>query len=350
MKTIYTDEHRHQDGKLELIDGKFLPAFEMPRRAQIVIDRVKAVKLGPILSPEEFGLEPVKRIHDKNFVEFLRTAWDEWIQSHGAYDALPLAWHTRGFRKNPPVPEVIDGKLGYYAIDAGTPIIAGTWRAMHGGRQGGARPAPRLVARPASARCSRSAGRPAITPAAISTAAIASSTTRRSRPSAFRDAGAKRVAILDVDYHHGNGTQEIFYDRADVLTISLHADPRQEYPFFLGHADETRQRQGRGLPPEPAAALGHRVGPEYEDAMEAAMKQLKKYGPDVLVVSLGLDTFKDDPISKFKLEHDDYLRIGEMIAAADMPTLFVMEGGYAVDALGVNTVNVLTGFEQALRG
>ena len=81
MKTIYTNEHRHQDGKLELIDGKFMPAFEMPRRAQIVIDRVKAEKLGPIQPPEEFGLEPVKRIHDKGFVEFLRTAWDEWVQT-----------------------------------------------------------------------------------------------------------------------------------------------------------------------------------------------------------------------------------------------------------------------------
>src|SRR5262245_6633078 len=130
MKTVYTEDHRHQDGKVELIDGKFVPPFEMPRRAQIVIDRVKAKKLGPIVAPKEFGLEPVQRVHDKGFVEFLRTAWDEWVLAHGAYDGLPLAWHTRGFRKKPPVPEVIDGKLSYYAIDAGTPIIAGTWRAV----------------------------------------------------------------------------------------------------------------------------------------------------------------------------------------------------------------------------
>ncbi|MGH6884754.1 MAG: histone deacetylase family protein, partial [Geminicoccales bacterium] len=129
MKTIYTDEHRHQDGKFELIDGKFVPPFEMPRRAQIVIDRVRATRLGPIAPPEAFGLEPVLRLLDKGFVRFLQTAWDEWVQAHGAYDALPLAWHTRGFRKNPPVPEAIDGKISYYAIDAGTPITAGTWRA-----------------------------------------------------------------------------------------------------------------------------------------------------------------------------------------------------------------------------
>jgi acetoin utilization deacetylase AcuC-like enzyme len=347
VKTIYTDEHRHQDGKLELIDGKFLPAFEMPRRAQIVIDRVKAEKLGPIQPPEEFGLDPVRRVHDKGFVEFLRTAWDEWIQAHGAYDALPLAWHTRGFRKNPPLPEQIDGKISYYAIDAGTPIMAGTWRAITAAANV-ALTGARLVK--AGERAVFSLCRPPGHHAGtdffggycfFNNVAVAAQW--------FRDNGCKKVAILDVDYHHGNGTQEMFYRRADVLTISIHADPRQEYPFFLGHADETGKGKGEGfhlnLP-----LRWYSAWDRYEEAMQVAMKKLKKYGPEVILVSLGLDTFKDDPISKFKLEHEDYLRIGEMIAAAGKPTLFVMEGGYAVEALGVNTVNVLTGFEQAARG
>ncbi|MGH6961826.1 MAG: histone deacetylase family protein, partial [Dongiaceae bacterium] len=130
MKTIYTDDHRHQDGRFELIDGKFVPPFEMPRRADIVIGRVRDTKLGAVLPPEDFGLEPVRRVHDDGFVDFLHGAWDEWVQTHGAYDALPLAWHTRAFRRKPPLPEAIDGKLSYYAIDAGTPITAGTWRAI----------------------------------------------------------------------------------------------------------------------------------------------------------------------------------------------------------------------------
>ena len=346
MKTIYTDEHRHQDGKLELIDGKFVPPFEMPRRAQIVIDRVKAMKLGPIQPPEEFGLEPVRRVHDKGFVEFLRTAWDEWVQAHGAYDALPLAWHTRGFRKNPPVPESIDGKLSYYAIDAGTPIVAGTWRAVTAAANVALTGAKLVKAgeRAVFALC-RPPGHHAGSDfyggyCFFNNVAIAAQW--------LRDAGCKKLAILDVDYHHGNGTQEMFYRRADVLTISIHADPRQEYPFFLGHADETGKGKGAGfhlnLP-----LRWYSAWDRYEEAMQAAMKKLRKYGPEVILVSLGLDTFKEDPISKFKLEHEDYLRIGEMIAAAGKPTLFVMEGGYAVEALGVNTVNVLTGFEQGGR-
>jgi acetoin utilization deacetylase AcuC-like enzyme len=346
MKTVYTEDHRHQDGKLELIDGKFLPPFEMPRRAQIVIDRVKATKLGPIMAPQEFGLEPIRRVHDKGFVEFLRTAWDEWVLAHGAYDALPLVWHTRGFRKKPPLPEAIDGKLSYYAIDAGTPITAGTWRAVTAAAnvaltgvklvEGGERAAFSLCRPPGHHAGSDFYGGYCF----FNNAAIAAQ--------AFRDKGAKRVAILDVDYHHGNGTQEMFYGRADVLTISIHADPRQEYPYFLGFADETGKGKGEGFHLNLPLRWGS-AWDRYDGALQTAMKRIRKYGPEVIVVSLGLDTFKEDPISKFKLGHKDYLRMGEMIAGAGKPTLFVMEGGYAVDALGVNTVNVLTGFEQAAR-
>jgi acetoin utilization deacetylase AcuC-like enzyme len=346
MKTVYTEDHRHQDGKVELIDGKFLPPFEMPRRAQIVIDRVKDKKLGPIVAPKEFGLDPIRRVHDKGFVEFLRTAWDEWVLAHGAYDALPLAWHTRGFRKKPPLPEAIDGKLSYYAIDAGTPITAGTWRAVSAAVnvaltgvemvEAGERAVFSLCRPPGHHAGSDFYGGYCF----LNNAAIAAQ--------AFRDRGAKRVAILDVDYHHGNGTQEMFYGRADVLTISIHADPRQEYPFFLGFADETGKGKGEGFHLNLPLRWGS-AWDRYEGALQTAMKRIRKYGPEVIVVSLGLDTFKEDPISKFKLDHKDYLRMGEMIAGAGKPTLFIMEGGYAVDALGINTVNVLTGFEQAAR-
>jgi len=127
MKTVYTDDHRLQDGKSELIDGKLVPCFEMPKRADIILARVRAAKLGEVVAPEDFGLDPVRRVHKANFVEFLRTAWDEWVKAHGAYDALPLNWLARGMRSIEP--EAIDGRLGFYSFDAGTPITAGTWRA-----------------------------------------------------------------------------------------------------------------------------------------------------------------------------------------------------------------------------
>ena len=160
---------------------------------------------------------------------------------------------------------------------------------------------------------------------------------------ALLDAGASRVAILDIDYHHGNGTQEIFYSRNDVLVVNLHGDPLFEYPFFLGHADEQGTGAGEGCNfnlPLPAGTTFD----AWLAAFEVACARVDRYAPDAVVVSLGVDTFKNDPISQFRLDSEDYLRIGQRIAALGLKTLFVMEGGYAVEEIGINAVNVLTGF------
>ncbi|RZJ25181.1 MAG: histone deacetylase family protein [Haliea sp.] len=163
---------------------------------------------------------------------------------------------------------------------------------------------------------------------------------------ALRDGGAARVAVLDVDYHHGNGTQAIFYDRPDVFFASVHGDPHTEYPYYLGYADET----GAG------AGLGHNLnlplprGTRFEvwrDALARALRGIAAFGADALVVSLGVDTFEGDPISGFGLQSPDYLRMGEDLSACGLPVVFVFEGGYAVDEVGINTVNVLDGFGQA---
>ena len=160
----------------------------------------------------------------------------------------------------------------------------------------------------------------------------------------LRDAGAARVAILDVDYHHGNGTQSIFYDRADVLFVSLHGDPLTEYPFYLGHADETGSGAGLGFNlnlPLPAGCTVER----WFEALGQACQRITSLRCDALVVSLGLDTFAEDPISKFALQADDFTRLGERLGALGMLTVFVLEGGYAASALGTNAVNVIDGFE-----
>jgi acetoin utilization deacetylase AcuC-like enzyme len=150
------------------------------------------------------------------------------------------------------------------------------------------------------------------------------------------------VAVLDVDYHHGNGTQEIFYRRGDVLTVSLHADPRHDFPFFLGHADETGEGDGEGanlnLPLPRGTAWD-----TYRTALDTALARVRDFAPDVLVVSFGADTFEKDPISKFRLVHDDYVRMGEAIGRLGLPTVVLMEGGYAVAELGINVANFLSG-------
>jgi acetoin utilization deacetylase AcuC-like enzyme len=159
----------------------------------------------------------------------------------------------------------------------------------------------------------------------------------------LRDAGMAKVAVLDIDYHHGNGTQAIFYDRADVFFASIHGDPRTEYPFYLGHADETGAGAGEGANlnlPLPRGTGFER----WSAALDHALASIGRFGAQALVVSLGMDTFVGDPISGFTLQSADYLRVGERLAAAGLPTVLVFEGGYAVAEVGVNAVNVLDGF------
>ncbi|MDH3228510.1 MAG: histone deacetylase family protein [Alphaproteobacteria bacterium] len=343
MITIYSEDHRLQNGKFELIDGQLMPPFECPQRAENVLARVGEVGLGEVRGPDDFGLDPVRRVHAPEFVAFLRTAHDEWKAAHGDTDALPLNWPCRGFRQK--LPDSIDGRLGYYSFDAGTPITAGTWTAITSSANVALTGAKLLkesgdhavfsLCRPPGHHAARDlyAGY-----CFFNNVAVAAEW--------HRDQGAGKVAILDVDYHHGNGTQMIFYDRADVLFVSLHGHPAQEYPFFLGFEDETGDGDGDGF----NANYPMRWGTGWDDyghALDRGITRIAEYGPDVLLVSLGVDTFKKDPISHFKLESEDYLEIGRRIAGLGLPTQFVMEGGYAIDDIGVNTVNVLIGFEAA---
>jgi acetoin utilization deacetylase AcuC-like enzyme len=341
MLTVYSPLHHRHHGNAELIDGKLLPCFEMPRRAEMVLARVREVGLGDVIAPDSFGVDPIRRVHDAGFVDFLATAWAEWTAEGRTHDALPLVWPVRSLRGDR-VPQFIDGKLGYYSLDAGVPITAGTWDAVCASADV-ALTGARVVADGAAsafALC-RPPGHHAASAAMggycyLNNAAIAAQY--------LLDRGCARVAVLDVDYHHGNGTQEIFYSRRDVLFLSLHADPRVEYPYFLGYADELGAGPGFGFThnyPLPHGTPWEAYGAALADACD----KVAAYRPDVLVVSLGVDTYEHDPISRFRLCGDDFPRIGERIATLSVPTLFVMEGGYAVDDIGVNAVKVLTGFE-----
>jgi acetoin utilization deacetylase AcuC-like enzyme len=151
------------------------------------------------------------------------------------------------------------------------------------------------------------------------------------------------VAVLDLDYHHGNGTQAIFYERGDVFFASIHGDPHTEYPYYLGYVDERGAGAGTGANLNLPLPRGTGFA-TWRAALARALDAIRAAGAEALVVSLGLDTFADDPIAGFLLRSDDYLRVGEDLAHAGLPTLFVFEGGYAVVEVGTNAVNVLEGF------
>jgi acetoin utilization deacetylase AcuC-like enzyme len=343
MKTIYSDDHRLQDGKSELAGGQLVPCFEMPVRADLVLARVNEVGLGPVLSPTEYGIDPIARVHTLPFIEFMRDIWAEWAAEGRDFDALPMTWVTRTLRSDR-IPRAIDGRVSYFSFDAGSPITPGTYQAIRSSAnvaltgasllQSGESVAFSLCRPPGHHAAADLYGGYCF----FNNAAIAAQY--------LRDNGAAKVGILDVDYHHGNGTQAIFYDRGDVPFVSLHGDPDVEYPYFLGYDDELGVGAGLGANLNFPLPFGTKWD-TYSQALASGCDMLRTQKVDALVVSLGVDTFEHDPISQFKLNHDDYLRMGAMIAKLNVPTLFVFEGGYAVEAIGVNAVNVLAGFEGA---
>ena len=342
MKTVYSPAHLGHSGYLELTAEGMVPGFEKPSRAEIIKARVEAVRLGPVVAPDAHDIAIAKQVHRADYIDLLPTIWPRWEAERGGKQGLPFTWPTRGLRGDR-VPRAIEAVMGNYSFDAGAPFVPGTWDAIKASHdvaitgaalvEAGERAAFSLCRPPGHHAGSAFMGGYCY----INNAASAAQW--------FRDKGAARVAILDVDYHHGNGTQEMFYDRADILVVNLHGDPMDEYPFFLGHADETGTGAGEGFNVNYPMPFGT-AWDQWSEALEDGCRKVADFAPDVVVVSLGVDTCEKDPISKFKLTSDDYPKIGRRSARLGLPTHFVMEGGYAVEEIGINAVGVLTGFEE----
>lgn len=340
MKTVFSPLHALHAGHVELGAGVIEPGYEVPERADIVRAHVSAAGLGPIVPPTSQSLDVARSIHASDYVDFLADAWNLWTTEGYSGSALPMVWPTRPLRGDLR-PRAIRALLGWYSFDGGAPFVAGTWDAVRAS-YASALTAADIVAHGdrAAFSISRPPGHHAGRRMAGGYCYLNNAACAAQR---LRDGGATRVAVLDVDFHHGNGTQEIFWHRGDVFVANIHGDPASEYPFFLGAADEIGVGEGEGanlnlpLPPGTDFTV-------WNAALESACRAIEQFRADVIVVSLGLDTFVGDPISHFRLESQDYPRVGARLAALGRPTVFVLEGGYAVDALGANVVGVLSGF------
>lgn len=339
MRVICSEEHKLHFPRGELYGGELVVPFERPERWDIIMQQLAAAGFDDIVRPDALDMTSVRKIHTPEFLRFLNTAWDTWRDEGYKGDALPTVIPARRMQQREP--DHIDGKLGYFCMAIETAITSGTWSAAQSSAAvaqagqkhiaGGAPTAFSLCRPPGHHAAGDLYGGYCF----LNNAAIAAQ--------GFLDAGADRVAILDVDFHHGNGTQDIFYQRSDVMFLSLHGDPRFAFPHFLGYADETGEGDGAGF----NVNYPMRPGTDYDvwsESLEDACARISEYAPDTLVVSLGVDTYKDDPISFFKLDSDDFRTYGGRIAKLGLPTHFVMEGGYAVAEIGINTVNVLEGY------
>lgn len=334
------DAHRHHHVG-ELTGTGLEPSAESPQRVDAVMAALSEAGLDRVVEADTFGLEPIRRVHTDAYVDFLAGAHGDWIEVQGAAptaEAFPLVF---------PAPDAVERKLtdirarfGRHAFDTDA-IGPHTWEAAVGAANV-ALTGRRLIADGAEGVFSvcRPPGHHVSADryggyCYLNNAAIAAQS--------FVDDGVT-PAILDLDFHHGNGTQSIFYNRGDVLYVSLHADPATDYPYFFGYSDETGAGAGEGCNvnlPLPAGT----AWPQYSDAIDAALKAITAFSPDVVVVSLGVDTALEDPDS-FGLVAADYPRIGEAIATLGLPTLFILEGGYELSVLGRNVAGVLTGYES----
>ena len=340
MKVYYSEAHRRHEPPFEVFDGGLrTPYMENPDRMDRILKALREAGWAEIAEPKDFGLDPLYAVHDRDYLDFLASCWSEWLVSE-AEDKSTLLPATFALRRHPQKPTSLLGRAGYHMMDLSACIVEGTYPAAL-----------------ASANCALSAAE-----------AVA-----RGEPSAFalcrppgHHAGKDyaggycfinnasvaahwlstkgKVALLDVDYHCGNGTQDIFYDRADVLTISIHADPHFEYPYYAGYTSETGIGPGSG---------SHRNFPlekgtddaRYLAALEEALGLIRNFTPAYLVISAGMDIYADDPLGKIRVTTEGIGEIGKRISALGLPTVIVMEGGYNNDALGKNIISFLGAFK-----
>lgn len=340
MRAIFDDRQWHHDPKHFLSNGKVLPNPEQPERIKVL--QAGALAAGcKFKAPADAGLGPIAAIHSPEYLTFLETIYSRWQHIEGAGDEVIPNIHPAN--RSDSYPKSAVGQAGFHQADSACPIASGTWEAAYWSAQSAISGADALLSgTSASYVLSRPPGHHAFGDLAggfcfLNNAAIAAERLR---------AKGLRPAILDIDVHHGNGTQGIFYNRNDVLTLSLHADPARFYPFFWGHAHERGAGAGLGYNLNLPLARGTNDD-DFLTTLEIALNRVRAFGADAVVIALGLDAYIDDPFKGLAITTPGFARIGAAVAGLKLPTVFVQEGGYLCDALGANLTSVLNGFQGA---
>jgi acetoin utilization deacetylase AcuC-like enzyme len=350
MVSIFSADHALHNSLQQYYNGAVTASYESPVRATIIRNAIARAGLGPIIPPRPFALQAIRAVHSDDYLLYLEHAYERWVAAGGTPtgvlpDTLATRWMARPVKSGLAAP-------GYYTFDLSAPIVAGTYQAARSAANVALTGAALLLEqhRLVYALC-RPPGHHAGPDLCggycfLNNAAIAANYLVRAAPSTQPPRGhaERRVAILDIDFHHGNGTQQIFYTRKDVLFVSLHADPQRQYPYFTGYADERGAAEGLGYTLNIPLEIGV-TNERYLAALEQALAVIAGFMPHFLVLSAGFDTFGGDPIGDFALTRDVYPFIGRRIAALGLPTLIVQEGGYAVAALGEHVTGLLGGFE-----
>jgi acetoin utilization deacetylase AcuC-like enzyme len=344
MHVVSTPDHLLHDNTIEVEWGVPNGHWEAPVRAEVIGAALRAdPSMFEFVSPTDHGRAPIDAVHDPGLVNFLARAWTDFQSVRRQREVFPDTYLHPAIRENmgpAPVPTEIQGQLGYWCFESMTPLLEGTYTAARAAVDvaltatdlvlGGERVAYGLC-RPPGHHAPRAAfgGYCYFNNAAVAAHHIASTT-------------GTKVTVLDVDYHHGNGTQQIFYERDDVQYVSLHGDPNRAYPYLIGFVDEVGGGRGRGTTTN--LPLPKRTANDaYATALDEALAAIDAFNPSTIVVSLGVDTHENDPIGDFKITTDAYEDHGRAVAALRRPMVVLQEGGYYVPALGENVRRWLFG-------
>ncbi|HZD26461.1 MAG TPA: histone deacetylase family protein [Alphaproteobacteria bacterium] len=342
MQVIYSEAHASHAPEIFILAGQVTASPECPERAARLLAGVEQAGF-PLGPPRDYDASALAPVHPDGYLDFLQNGFAEWRKlPHAGGSIIPNVHPGRHMRGRP---QHIVGRAGYYMADTACPIGEGTWTAALGAAQCALTAADLVLEGAASAYAlCRPPGHHAFADMAggfcfLNNVALAAERLRRQ---------FDRVAILDVDVHHGNGTQGIFYGRGDVFFGSLHGDPSVFYPFFAGYADERGEGAGEGATLNLPLPRGTDDA-AYLQALEVALTAIREYRPEALLVSLGLDAQEHDPLGILAITTGGFARIAERIAGLGLPTVLVQEGGYLCDELGANLASFLTAFEAAHR-
>ena len=336
MITVFSDQQRLHDPQFFLSSGAPKPCPEKPARIDALLAATHRLGLRTIAPPDS-GMDAIAAIHPARYLTFLQTIHQRWTRIDGAPPEVIPNIHPANRDDGYPLSAV--GQAGFHMTDTSCPIGPHTWTAACHSAQTAVHAANLLLqGQPAYALC-RPPGHHCFSDLAggfcyLNNTAIA----------AQHLAGqGRRVAVLDVDLHHGNGTQGIFYARPDVLTVSIHAHPERFYPFFWGYPVERGTGAGAGANLNLCLARG--TGDAgFLAALDQALNAIALWGADTLVLALGLDAFAGDPFAGLAVTTHGFTQIGKAIASLNLPTLIVQEGGYLCPELGDNLTAVLKAF------